>query len=250
MIARAVRNLLEDRDHHVSFIGLRQDMTEYEVYALLDKEIRALNWLILIDTENSRGSKWVQFEIERVREYKKDIYKIRGDRFQGRSRYQTEEILQSCIRSFSRSLRVFLSYTGNDRILASQIDKFLWENGIESWDPRNKIVIHNWEKQIQKAIDETIEQGVFMPFISPATLRNQWAMKEIEYALENDGLILPLLLEDVDFDKFHPKLRWIESFYMGGNVPIDAKLRSLVATLNQMRYKTFEKNCGQVIEGS
>jgi hypothetical protein len=70
-IARAVRNLLEDRDHFVGFFGWLQEMTDDETRAYLDAEIKEHQWLLLVDTPNAENSKWVQFEIERARHYGK-----------------------------------------------------------------------------------------------------------------------------------------------------------------------------------
>jgi len=245
-VARAARNLLEDRDHHVLLLGLLQPLSDDDICALLDAEIQAREWLVLIDTENARNSSWVQFEIQRASEYDKAVYQISGDRFTGSHRYEIEQSLLPCIESFSRGLRTFLSYSRHSSAIASTIHHFLQSQGFESWHDQLLEVGGSWRQQIEDAIDETLERGVFIPLVGPATLTSPYLQFELEYALNRNGMILPILVGDVEFRQLPPALQQTQYLDMRETIDVEMSLSKLLETLNDIRHTTFNAECGTV----
>jgi hypothetical protein len=248
MVARAIRNLLEDRQHHVLLLGLLQPFTDDEIFALLDTEVKAREWLVLIDTESSRNSAWVQFELKCAETHKKTVYQIAGDRFVGSDRYTVEQEVKPCVDTFSRGLRVFLSYSFRDsKDLARDIHEFLQTNGFESWlDQQSVIPASPWQQQIQRAIDETLERGVFIPIIGAGTVQSSFLLFELEYALDRGGLILPIIVDDVDFSLLPRALRSIQYLDMRNRDFKTRQMRELLQLLNNIRHKAFNETCGSI----
>ncbi len=66
--ARLVRNLFEDRDYDVLLLRLSQSMTDDFLGTLLQREIQARDWLVVVSSENVQRSSWVEFEETYARE--------------------------------------------------------------------------------------------------------------------------------------------------------------------------------------
>jgi phosphopantetheine adenylyltransferase len=261
MIARAVRNLLEDRDHEVILFHLKhleqiedEEKRDAEIKRILDEEVNARDWLILIDTENSRGSEWVEFEIERAREYKKDIYKISGDRFKGYSRYQTEEILQPCIRSFSQSLRVFLSfdYKHKQKNIADAIQGALNDKGIECFTGHRT----SKDKDIFLEINERMgtvmeESGIFILIVTKETVKSQSYERFLANRYRDNMRRIAFIVDDISENDLGQTIREMGDKLYVHDSPIELAIQELLNKLNDIRYSSFEENCGgEVIEGS
>lgn len=198
-IARAVRNLLEDRGHHVLLLGLLQELHDEDIYALLEREIIAREWLVLIDSPNSQNSKWVQFEMKKARQYKKIVHLVSCKRFSASTRYEYEQALLKCINAFSRSLRVLLSHSRRDTQVALQLAIQLRNAGYEVWTLEAEVSAgDDWQKSIKQGIAKTLEQGVYIPILSQSAIKNTYLRYEIEYAVsQTDTFIIPVLLEDI-----------------------------------------------------
>lgn len=200
-VARAARNILEDRNHHVLLLGLLilNKRSEAEIYELLDAEIQERDWLVLIESDNAKNSKWVQYEIERAKAYRKTIYRISAPKYNLANRYAIENAIIGCLTNFSRSIRVFLSYAHQDRPIALRTYDQLREAGFEVWmDIKNLTPGRNWKEEIDEALEETLEQGAMVFLISKASLENQWTRYELQRALESGRLVLPILIEPVN----------------------------------------------------
>lgn len=249
-VARAARNLLEDRQHHVLLLGLLQNMSDKQILNLLEAEIVAREWLVLIDTPNARQSKWVRFELERARHHKRTVYSISGERFmEGHDRYAIEQGIKPCIDSFSRGLRTFLSYSRRDSAnLARYIHNFLTEHGFESWIDMELRPGMDWQQQIQNTIDDTLERGVFIPLVSPGTMEREFVRAELEYALSRDGMVLPVLAAPVDFRTLPPALQRIQFLDMTRQDNIDQQLHQMLDILTNMRHQQFSRHCGQIVQ--
>ncbi len=245
-VARAVRNLLEDRDHHVLLLGLLQELPDDQIRALLTAEVVAREWLVLIDTDYARQSKWVQFEIEIARQYKRTFHTVAGERFMAATRYEIEEKLRPCIDSFSRSLRIVLSYAHQDKASASLLTQVLGDAGYEFWTDDSIPAGSIWEKVIQQEIDDALERGIFMPIISNASLGSAFVQSELNYAYEQGkGFILPVVIGDFDIDLLPPIIRSYQ-FFDARHKKSEPGFKGILHTIEIVRHRRLAEQCGAI----
>jgi hypothetical protein len=251
VVARAVRNLLEDRNHKfVELIGLAflTLATEKDVFDLLEKEVQARDWLLLIDSENARASKYVQFEIETAQRLKKPFYSIDCNRFLGHSnRYEIEKILKPCVATFSRGLRLFLSYARRDRQVV-QIEDALRSEKYEIWDATTEISPGvDFIAQIRKGIEYVAEQGIFVLFLTKESVQSQWVHAEISSALQLNALFLPILMEKVDLLELPISIRQIQYLDVTQYRSLDDVNKAIVTELNRIWRERFKSSCGGIV---
>lgn len=242
-VARAVRNLFEDMGHHVLLLGLLQNMTDDEIYLLLDDEVKARDWLLLVDSSNAQNSKWVHFEVEKAESYKKTLYKIKADRFLASERYLIETEIRPCIEKFSYSIRTLIAYTNEDIALAQKIHDHLVANRYECVMGLKDLKLGtDWRSIIQQAIEAVRNWGVLISVISQASIANQRSIPNIEIPRHLEGRILPILIEPVDeLPRALQHIPYLDVSQTGLESP--EALTQITARLDQMRHQLLEKAC-------
>lgn len=249
IVARSVRNLLEDRNHNfVGLIGLASfsGRPKEEIFRLLSDEIKARDWLILIDSENAQQSEYVQFEIEFAKSIKKPFYTIQCDRFsRGTDRYEIERSLVPCIAVFSRGLRLFFSYQTRDMEFVKQLSQAMVDQNFEVWlDQENITPGVYWESAISEAIDSVLDYGVFVVFLSRNSLRSQYVHAEIDHAVQQRAMILPILLEQINYSDLPISLQKIQYLDVSHLSTFNEKRDEIIRVLNSLRWSRFNELCG------
>lgn len=194
MLGRAARNILEDLEHHVILLGLLQNMTEYETFAFLDKEIKARDWLLLIDSQSAQVSKWVQFELAQAEKYGKVVYRINSKRYSdcGSDRYCLESMIRPCVASFSQSIRIFPSYSHRDQQQVKQVLDHLVTRGYQVWNPVEGLTVgSDWATEIDEQIRDA---SVILVFISSDFTGSSYAAHELSRGLSLNKPIVPIML--------------------------------------------------------
>jgi len=193
--ARHLRNTLEELNHDVLLLKLSQNMTEKFLENLLRKEIQARDWLVVIRSENSQQSKWVEFEERFARERGKPVFSIDLDRCRSLSAEEAAKFLRKEASKISRRIRVFLSYSRNEQPLAQRLARDLRLQGFEVWLDLEQLKAGEvWATQIQEAIDRTLQRGALVFLLSEQSARSEYAMSEVKYALGRKGHVIPCLL--------------------------------------------------------
>ncbi|MEA3345008.1 MAG: toll/interleukin-1 receptor domain-containing protein [Chloroflexota bacterium] len=77
-------------------------------------------------------------------------------------------------------MKVFISHTQHDDVLARKIADALQESGLDVWDDRYIMPGDNWAEKVSQALEESQAMVVL---ISPEALQSKWVRREIEYAL-------------------------------------------------------------------
>lgn len=115
VVARAARNLLEDWGHHTLILGLLllDKRSDQDILEFIEAELRERDWLVYIDSENARASKYVEFELETARKYGKTFYTIDAHRFERDNRLAVEHAIMPCLKMFSRSIRLNIQTRGH-----------------------------------------------------------------------------------------------------------------------------------------
>lgn len=78
-------------------------------------------------------------------------------------------------------MKVFLSHSHADALLAGRVRKALAESGFELWDPQRDILPgDNWASEVAHALEES---DAMVVLLTPAAARSPSVKREIEYAL-------------------------------------------------------------------
>lgn len=96
-----------------------------------------------------------------------------------------------------KSLRLFLSYPSEDKILAGKIKNILEQFQIRVFLAHEDIVpTKEWKEEILHNLNNC---DIFLPLLTQNFVKSEWTSQEIGIAYSNDKLILPL---KVDIDPF------------------------------------------------
>lgn len=88
---------------------------------------------------------------------------------------------------------VFVSYSHGDGEFAQKLVSWLEKQGHTVWMDKKKILPGaNYVSSIAEGIRNA---DVFLPLLSPASVKSRWVAKEIMYALESDKDIIPVLVQ-------------------------------------------------------
>jgi hypothetical protein len=193
--ARQVRNLFEEMDHDVLLLKLSQQMTESYLKGLLRREIQARDWLVMLRSVNADGSAWVGFEQHFAEVRKKQVFEIDLDKCRALNGKDLLKCLTGQVARISRNIRVFLSYSRSEHAVATRLQSDLKVRGYEVWlDGTQLRAGDDWLKQTAEAIDRTLEKGALVLLLSEAAISSPWVMREVRYALERKGLVVPCLV--------------------------------------------------------
>jgi TIR domain len=195
--ARLIRNIFEKLDHDVLLLKLSQQMTESYLGDLLQREIQARDWLVVITSSNSRQSNWVAFEESYAREHRKPVFRVDVERCRSLSGNEVERCLEEQVTTISREIRVFLSYSHiHDMDMARRLKDDLEMRGYEVWLDIERLEGGSvWAKQIHNAIDRTLEKGALVVLLSADSVASKATMGEVEYALGRKGRVIPCLIK-------------------------------------------------------
>ena len=245
VVARAVRNLLEDRNHnYVGLIGLAslEGKDKQEIKKLLTGEIKARDWLILIDSANARASEFVQFEIETAKSLGKPFYTIDCDRFKDQLiRHKVEHNIRPCVEWFSRRLRVYLSYSRKDREVANFIADWLSNKRFEPFTDEQISVGEAWHEVLKTRIEEIAQQGVFMILLSKASIESRQIELEIQCALSAGGLFFAVALEPVNLPFPISRFPCLD---LTRYRSIADAMPTIYSELNRITHFRIEEHCG------
>jgi len=93
-------------------------------------------------------------------------------------------------------MRVFLSYSNDDREVARKLASHLAKAGLETWDPAEALFPgDNWALRIGKALQES---DAMVVLISPKSMKSEWVQQELQYALGEPrykGRLIPVLVK-------------------------------------------------------
>ncbi|PWU10843.1 MAG: toll/interleukin-1 receptor domain-containing protein [Verrucomicrobia bacterium] len=93
-------------------------------------------------------------------------------------------------------MKVFLSYSSEDRAVAKQIASKLTKAGLKAWDRADAVLPgDNWGLEVGKALEQSKAMVVL---ISPKSVKSESVQHELQYALITSrfkGRVVPVLVK-------------------------------------------------------
>jgi hypothetical protein len=221
---RQIRNTLEKRGFEPLCFYLKCLDDDSEIEDLIKREIDAREWFIFLNSENARQSKWVTLEREYVnRTDTKKIITVDLD--------DVAAVSQG-IEKVVRNLRVFLSYSHKNESLVARIYRKLEEKDYLVFFDK-LCAPTEYENMVAHAITEASQEGCVLALISAAYQKSPWAMRELLFALKQQGNVIPVILGDFEIDpslQFH--LDSVHCYHLSEN-PSDADIDELIENIGR-----------------
>ena len=160
-----------------------------ELRSLLRREIDAREWFIYVNSKYAKNSSWVQYERECVaKNGTKKVFQMNLDEKDAAEK-MAEKVL--------RNLRIFMSYSYKDKPVASRMEKKLLEKDYRVFLEEEIVMGKNWRGTIANAVMEASKSGCVLALLSENAVKSENVKREIYFALENKGNVIPVLLGDV-----------------------------------------------------
>ena len=144
---RVIRDALEARGHNPLLFFLKCLGDDAEVDNLIRREIEARTWFVLCDSENARSSRWVQSEVEIIRNLAEKVYEV----------INLDSDLEdqvARIDRLSKRATVFLwSYAHSDEAIADRLHQALLDRDYAVWNPQTDLALgSNGTNELRRAV--------------------------------------------------------------------------------------------------
>lgn len=231
---RKLRDILEFLDCEPLMFYLKcLDEDKDELNDFIRREINARNLFIYCKSKSAEQSAWVQKELAYIRSLdSKRLYTVDIDQSMTCGMLGLLEKITGII----RRNQVFISYAHSDgAVIAQDLYRNLQKKGYNVFLDVNAIPSGaNFSEYIINKLNETVENGVFIPIITPRYADSKWCGKELLNVAESDGRVLPLIVGNTELT---PVVRYaisrIQCLKIGEKISedtisdIDRALRSL-----------------------
>ena len=201
---RIIRNKMEEIGMRPILFYLKCLKDRPEVMDLLKREIDVRPRFLLCDSPNSRESEFVDEEVRYIKSLNRQYVTVD---------LNDESSYDEKIRELKRRSQIFLSYSRQDYDLARTLTKALQEVGFNVWHDREQtFACCSFQDKYTHAIRNTMDEGYFIPIISPAYLSGAWCSTELETAFSYnqtlpDQRIIPVCIDKETlnvFSSFNP----------------------------------------------
>ena len=96
-------------------------------------------------------------------------------------------------------MKVFMSYSDSDAMLAARVSDALENNGLEVWDSDRELFPgDNWAAEVARALEES---DAMVVLLTPAVAGSRWVKRDVEYALGAKNFsnrLIPVVVGDRD----------------------------------------------------
>ncbi|MDL1901814.1 TIR domain-containing protein [Anaerolineae bacterium CFX9] len=124
------------------------------------------------------------------------------------------------------------------------------ESGIgqfEVYNPESMSLGTNWIQALEDAIREVTDTGIFVTLISKTSLRNDFWLKELTFAQENHGLVLPVIIEPIDKTAIPSHLQRIQWLDVSNEDNPYKMIEQILSAITRIRHEDFVRTCGRII---
>lgn len=195
----------------MELIELHQDYVKFHTELL----IRGLEWqrhlkrmeYLLVGDERARAEAWLtrEFEKEQPPCQPSDVH--------------SEFICESKKNAQNLMTDGFICYAAEDKDIRDKVRLALARFSITTW-------IHDQDIQKGKDFETSILEGIeqadkFFYFISPESVVSEYCLKELNYALELNKPIIPLLIRHTDSEQIPEKIRNLQYVDFTDNFHLD-----------------------------
>lgn len=223
---REIRNSLENDGFEPLCFYLKCLNDDSEIEDLIKREIDAREWFVFVNSENSRKSRWVTLEREYItRTNSKKIITVDID---------DHNSVCETIQKITHSLRVFISYSSNDRELARRIkSKLENKDYLVFFAPDNIPAGAEYTTVITNAIVEASKDGCVIALLTPSSLDSKWVQHEIRVAAHEGGNVIPVIIGDTKLDGSLMYELATKQVYNLSENPTDAEIDEMIDKIGQ-----------------
>lgn len=126
---------------------------------------------------------------------------------------------------------VFLSYSREDLVVASEVSRRLDRAGVPVWMDRTGVTVGRpFASDIEAAIDGS---GCLLVLMSSASSRSEWVRREIERALQRSIPIMPALLDGTRVESAFPQLKDLERVNLANPAERDQEIGRLIRGIRE-----------------
>lgn len=198
---KVVRNYLEENGFSALMFYLKclEDKKKHLREELIASEIESRNIFVLCNSKYASQSNWVTWETNLVKNSNVKIFReIDMDKL----KYQKCTQL-SKLDDLMNNATLYFLYSHKDKYKVNKIYKKLESFGYRIFlDSANIKLGDNISEKIHTALDETINKGVVLIFLSKNAIESNWFWHEKDIAINSDAFIIPVVLDDVNIDNF------------------------------------------------
>ena len=230
---RQIRNDMENAGFDPLCFYLKCLTDEDEIEGLIKREIDSRELFVYIDSPNSRASNWVKKEREYIDSLEdKKTLTIHLERYDS-----MEEISKALI----RGLRVFISYSHRDAVLAFNLEERLKKKEFQVLMDRGIHYGSNMDEMIADMIVEASKCGAFIAIITENSVKSANFNDEIRYARKNNAKIIPIVIGEVELN---PRLEMIllENTPIAIDIPLEKCQKTGLLSFDDMKIDDDEFN--------
>lgn len=190
---RQLRNKLEEEGYEPLCFYLKcLDDHPKELNDLIKREIDARKWFLYAVSENSRTSPYVQMECD-YRRNSKNSQMWEWDLESGKPIDEISDII-------TKGLRVNVIYSHKDMDFTKKLVCKLRQNDFQvKWDGDLDFG-RDWSEQLNENVLDGSRYGANIVVLSKNSNNSQPVNAEVKSAIENQSLILPVYIEDVELE--------------------------------------------------
>jgi hypothetical protein len=192
---RKIRNELEEYGHNPLLFYLKCLNDDPETFDLIKREIDVRNWFLLCNSINSKESKWVQKEVNYIKNLPEKYY-VELDL---NSPWDEQ---QKIIENLAKKVTIYIAYNRIDSFLvAKQIAEKLREFDYKViFDIDTVTPATRWDEIIENAIIDATNNGFVLALLSPRALRHESIFRdELLFALNiqspSRNNIIPIIVQ-------------------------------------------------------
>ncbi|MGB6167702.1 MAG: TIR domain-containing protein [Geitlerinemataceae cyanobacterium] len=125
---------------------------------------------------------------------------------------------------------VFLSYCRRNKTFVQKLNQAFQEAKREIWVDWEGIPLNaDWRQEIYRGI-EAADNFVFV--LSPDSVASQVCTEEIEHAIANNKRLVPIVCEEVSYDRVHPEMAKLNWIFFRKEDDFDVAFHKLLETLD------------------
>lgn len=231
---RMIRNYLEEHSCRPLMFYLKCLSNDVEIDNLIKREIDCRTRFIICESENSRGSKWVQSEVKYIKSQQRAYETI--------DLSQTDEQIKAQLDELVKSTQIFMSYSRRDEDIVRSVYSHICKYDIKCMGVAPDFISgQNLQDALTNQIDLAREFGFVVFFASKNSMYSQFVAMELRDAAVKGASILVLLMDDF------AKANYKELFPQAQDIPTDDLVDRSNAKI-KVRDLTVAKTSEEMVE--
>lgn len=221
---RKVRNYLEEKGASPLLFHLLALKEPEQFWPIIEKEIEARNFFLYCESETARTREWVRRERAAV----DAIAKIKPVRIAA-IRVDEPELDLRGLDAFLAIIRVFPSFSHQDREQARPYLDALEDAGFQVFDERSLDATVNWQNEIRNELELAARDGWVVAFLSHTSVNSLWVQNELSMAQTLGAKFIPVAIEPNVIPRGLPAIQ----IFDGTRDPTEAPKRLLAEMLRR-----------------